>query len=651
MKNANQRHFIFVLLLACLAPFNGKGQLPTLTAGFSLGSTLYQNGDAIAIDGSGNTFVTGYFENTVDFDPGAGTANLTASSHDIFFAKYSSTGVYQWAWKVGGASYDQGTGVAVDASGNAFFCGYFAGNVDFNPGAGASNLNSSNDDAFVTKYDAAGNFQWAFKIGGTGYDMAHALSTDAAGNVYVTGYFAGTVDFDPSASTFNLTSTGWYDGYVAKYSTAGTLVWAFRIGGSLSDEYGYDINATSGDLYVTGSFSSTVDFDPGAGVVNRTNVSGNDIWLAKYTQAGAYQWVVTLGSNSTDDGTGIGVDAAGNVYLGGGFEFTVDFDPGAGVSNLTSAGSLDQFLAKFTSAGAFVWALRNGSTGSDYVQKIATDPAGNTVIGGYFNNTVDFDPSAAVYSLVSAGGYESVNASYDASGNLRWAFRIGGANFDMTYDVDINGCYLAITGYYEGTVDMDPNAGTSNITSLGGFDAFVGLYNYCPLVLPNGFRDFSVETRESKPLIAWVNEWQSTGTYQLWRINDRGAASLIHEATALGSEFVFTDAHAEAGSVQYRLELRDAAGKLMQSETLDYFHSVDESIILFPNPSLGKFHLQFNGEFASMQIIDLRGIVLHTMASVKPGVIDLTERLSTGVYTLRLVQENGQTQSARLLIR
>ncbi|MBW8050175.1 MAG: hypothetical protein FVQ77_07530 [Cytophagales bacterium] len=157
----------------------------------SIGSTAYDIGYSIATDASGNAYITGSFQYTADFDPGAGVQNLTSvGSADIFFAKYDANGNYLWAKSIGGIASDIGYSIATDTSGNVYITGFFSGisgdtiTADFDPGAGVQNLTPvGGDDIFFAKYDANGNYLWAKSIGSAGYDVGHSIATDASGNV------------------------------------------------------------------------------------------------------------------------------------------------------------------------------------------------------------------------------------------------------------------------------------------------------------------------------------------------------------------------------------------------------------------------------------------------------------------------------------
>jgi hypothetical protein len=200
----------------------------------------------------------------------------------------------------------------------------------------------------LTALAGDGDFVWAKQMGGTDYDVGQGIAVDMAGNVYTTGYFQGTADFDPGPGSFNLTSTGNEDIFVSKLDSAGNLVWAKQMGGTSGDA-GQDIAVdAAGNVYTTGFFYSTVDFDPGPGTFNLTSTGDTDIFVSKLDSAGNFVWAKQMGGTDPDAGYDIAVDAAGNVYTTGYFWGTADFDPGPGSFNLTSAGFSDIFVSKLS---------------------------------------------------------------------------------------------------------------------------------------------------------------------------------------------------------------------------------------------------------------------------------------------------------------
>ncbi|MEO5571571.1 MAG: SBBP repeat-containing protein [Bacteroidia bacterium] len=244
---------------------------------------------------------------------------------------------------------------------------------------------------------------WTKIYGGTSVDIANAVSTDASGNIYITGYFNGTTDFDPGTGTFNLTAAGGNEVFVSKLDGSGNFIWPKQMGGTVNDEGSVIAVDAAGKVYVAGYFSGTADFDPGTGTFNLTSAGGADIFISKLNNAGNFICAKQFGGISTDNIRSIVVDNTGNVYTTGVFYGTSDFDPGAGTFNLTSPGS-DIFISKLDASGNFIWAQQLGNVQGEQVYSIALDGSNNIYTAGTFYGTQDFDLGSGT-SYLTAYGY------------------------------------------------------------------------------------------------------------------------------------------------------------------------------------------------------------------------------------------------------
>ncbi len=421
-----------------------------------IGGSSTDNGNSIAVDSSGNTYMTGAFQGTVDFDPGVGTAELTSTGlADIFIAKYDPLGNYLWAKNIGGSNGDIANSIAVDSSGNTYIAGNFQLTVDFDPGVGTAELTFAGaNDIFIAKFDTSGNYLWAKNIGSTGNETANNIAVDSSGNTYITGVFSNTVDFDPGAGTAELTSTGLTDIFIAKYDPLGNYLWAKNIGSTGNDQGTSIAVDSSGNTYTTGVFTNTVDFDPGVGTAELTSAGGNDIFIAKYDPLGNYLWAKNIGGSGSDRGRSIAVDSSGNTYITGTFSLTVDFDPSAGTAELTSAGSNNTFITKLDTNGNYVWAKSISSSNDNAGNSIVVDSSGNIYMTGAFQGTADFDPGAGTVNLNSAAGNDIFIAKLDASGNYLWAKNIGGTGSDQGTSIALDSSgNTYTTGVFTNTVD------------------------------------------------------------------------------------------------------------------------------------------------------------------------------------------------------
>jgi hypothetical protein len=266
---------------------------------------------------------------------------------------------------------------------------------------------------FLAKYDASGNYVFAKNMGGTSSETANAIAMDGTGNVYITGYYFGTSDFDPGVGTASLSSvSGTQDIFIAKYDASGNYLYAKSIGGTSNDR-GQSITVDgSGNVYITGYFTGTADFDPSASTANVATIGSNDIFLAKYDASGNYVYAKGIGGTGDDRGMDIAIDGSDNLYITGNFSTTADFDPSASTASLVSAGGTDVFVAKYDASGNYVYARALGGTAADLGNAIAVDDDGNTYITGSFSATADFEPGSSTRNLISVSGTDFFVARY-----------------------------------------------------------------------------------------------------------------------------------------------------------------------------------------------------------------------------------------------
>ncbi|MBA2611065.1 MAG: SBBP repeat-containing protein [Bacteroidetes bacterium] len=441
------------------------------------GSTGYDRSQNITVDAVGNIYTTGYFSGVVDFDPGSAVFTLTAAVNDIFISKISPSGAFIWAKQLVGDNYGIGMSIAVDATNNVIVTGYFNGTVDLDPGPGNFAYNTiTGEDAFILKLDAAGNFIWAAPFGGTQNDNALGVDVDAGGNIYATGFFQGTPDFDPAIAVYNLTSFGSNDIFVLKLTATGNFVWAQQLGGASQDAaYGITVDGV-GNSYLAGTFLGVADFDPAA-TTYTLNASNFSAFVCKLTASGNFLWAGQVGDPS--GGTtcqDIKLDATNNVYITGNYIGAVDFDPGAATYTIQPIGNSDIYIDKLDQNGNFVWARSMGGPNAESGMSITTDPAGNVYSTGYFTGPADFDPGAGASVLTGSVQTDIYISKLDAAGNFVWAQGIGSFGQEYGFGIAVDAGNVIITGIFENLVDFDPGAGTYFLPSNGNFDAFTAKY-------------------------------------------------------------------------------------------------------------------------------------------------------------------------------
>ncbi|MFH1514479.1 MAG: hypothetical protein ABIG42_03370, partial [bacterium] len=328
----------------------------------------------------------------------------------------------------------------------------------------------------------------ALYTGGVSFGgVARSIAVDSSGGIYITGYFKGTVDFDPSESgETKRTSNGGSDVFVSKFDDKWNFQWVYTFGGNSNDE-GKCVDIDSG-VYFTGFFEGSVDFNPeGSGDVHNSNV-GRDAFLCKIDFDGNFVWAKNWGKAGIwDEGHGLAVDVSG-VYVTGYFQGSnVNFNPGGSFTR-SSNGDKDVFISKFDSGGIFLWAQTwgGGPGNNDEGNDVATySTVSNIYVTGYFQGTgVDFDPSIGGTSFRNSGGQADIFVSslQKNTGNFVWANTWGGGIWDEGFGLAATDTSVYVTGCFEGLlgVDFDPDTGPGNIDyrfSEGGKDAFLSKFD------------------------------------------------------------------------------------------------------------------------------------------------------------------------------
>ncbi|MCW3121364.1 MAG: hypothetical protein JWQ38_856 [Flavipsychrobacter sp.] len=449
--------------------------------GFSLGGAEYDALRAMTVDAASNVVIGGYIQSGgIDFNPKAGVAILPYAGGtgltyygDGFVAKYSSTGVYQWAYGLGGfAIFDHVDGLATDTANNI----YLAGEFDYTMVIpGGPTLNSLTDgQGYMIKYTPAGAVVWGHNFGlpgGAFTDTEPGAIKVSNGYIYVAGVFQGNADFDPWGVHHTLSSVGYYDAFIAKYDVNGNCVFANAISGTGYHEQvlGLDLDAAD-NIYVTGTTNSAkLIFDSYSPLTSSFTTPGGgtsnyDIFMAKYDKNGVYVWGNVPGSITADWGWGVNVINS-NVYFTGSFSGTVDFDPSTGTSNLVSNGGTDAFIAKYTLDGNYVCGFSIGDAATDDVgYALSHDPSNYLYACGEFGGTaVDFDPSGIVLPLTSNGNNDGYLAKYDYSNGIITGYVTG----DTICENDPAYLSVFITSGLSGPVDVNFTDGITLFTKTG----------------------------------------------------------------------------------------------------------------------------------------------------------------------------------------
>ncbi len=536
-------------------------------------------------------------------------------------------------------------------------------------------------------------------MGGLANEFGNDIAIDAAGNVYTVGNFGGTADFNYGSADFTITSNGSSDAFLVKYDASGNFVWAKSWGGA-SNEIAKKIAIShSGSIYVSGTFSSTTDFDPNSGILNLNPIGSNDIFISKFDTSGNIKWAKQLGGASNEDLGNMVLDNIGNIICTGNFLTTADFDPGAGMANLISKGAEDIFISKLDSNGNYVWVKQIGGKRMDLGFSVCTDNLGNIITTGCFADTVDFDPNSGIINLFSKGFYADIFIiKYDPNGNYIWAKQIGGyikqTGLVITTDANNN---IYNLGKFTDSADFDPNAGEYILHSFASGESHY-LLKLTPagnLIWASNFDGASeitpknITIDKNKNLYVVGDFWEtvdfnpSADSFKISSNSDSYDIFML-KLDSMG-KFIWVNSFGgtsddncnaikidndeniySTGGYQKDVDFDPSTSSFILSAGLlsdIYIQKLSQNptsikklvekynFAIYPNPSTGIFTIQFNNKekILGLEIYSSTGILVFNTSNITPTLeIDISG-FSTGSYFVKARTENGLIMTQKIV--
>jgi hypothetical protein len=462
--------FFFTFLL--FITVNSWGQAPNWLWSKSAGGNNSDFTSDITVDANGNSYLVGAFRSpTISF----GGITLTNADNsginlDIFIVKYNASGNVQWAKSAGGIYTDYVTSISIDANGYLYITGHFESSTITFDGITLTNADVTNgsDDIFIVKYNSSGSVVWAKREGGTDYESGMSIAVGNNGNnLCITGYFRAD-SINIGGITLINHSSGFNDIYIAKYDTAGNIIWAKNAGGIYNDiSSGLTVDS-NGNMLLTGYFSSPTIMFGGTSLINHGN---NDVFISKYDPSGNVIWAESAGALDDDRSFHISVDANSNSYITGYYKSTsISFDTITLIN--TTPGIGDIFITKYDSSGNAQWAETAVGADNEFGYKITVDIYGNTyLIGTFYSSTITFGSTTLTY-----GDPPNIFlVKYDDLGNVLWAKGEGGNNADYGIGIKYasNGNLFVAGHFFSSSLVLGSNVLT-NLTGNGNSDIFIG---------------------------------------------------------------------------------------------------------------------------------------------------------------------------------
>lgn len=462
----------------------------------------------------------------------AGLFSFGLLAQDELFTNSSQFGM-------GSSLLDAGALIAYDQNNDIIIAGTFEDDMDFDLGDTDNTIDPLGEpDIFVAKYQGSGDLMWVFNLGRIGLNDGmniNGLKVNESNEIFISGSFSNTVDFDPLGSSTAQTSVGGKDAFMAKYDMDGELIWVETYGSALFENGRILDIDQDGNIYLSIRYNGEIDVDPGAGeVIISPQAGAADAVLVKYNSSNEYQWHYAISSADNDNITCISVasngkvavgstvngsasgfsqhdmqlsmlgsdgsldweynfsnyeqensiskikfaDANASIYVGGRIRGETAFDP-ADENDVTDPLFADPFLAKYqVNDGGLLWARTIKSAGTqDFLTGLAL--AGNAVfVAGSFNISATFDPGDFSTQKVSAGGSDIFLAAYNQTdGAYLGVESFGGEGSEVSLDTEFSpGGDIAMTGSFTGTLEISP--GGAPVSSVGYSDIFFAEFTY-----------------------------------------------------------------------------------------------------------------------------------------------------------------------------
>jgi len=394
----------------------------------NISSNAEVHASALAVDKSGNSYITGSFSDTLTI----GKHHLHSSGfYDIFIARINAKGDITWLKQAGGSESDEAYGIAVDRDGNVYITGYISGNADF---SGVTVKSQGARDFFLAKYDNDGNLKWVRKQEGNNEDYGKSVCVDRKGNVIVTGVFNGTLNIQGK----EYKSTGRLNIFVYKYTGSGDFCWG-HIGKGEGTNQVAEVNVDpSGNVYIAGTFEGMAEFDKHF----ITSLDTKDVFLAKYNPDGIIEWLRSGGSAVGDDQlNAIAVDSAGDIVIAGSFSGTAFFNK----KELVSKGSDDIFVVKYDKDGNVIWAAQSGGKGNEHSRSLEVAKNGNIYVAGEFNYSFTFNQS----NIRNTGDWDVFVLEFSSDGKMMGGTQAGGLGYDKANGIAVDDSgNIYLLGYF-----------------------------------------------------------------------------------------------------------------------------------------------------------------------------------------------------------
>lgn len=606
-------------------------------------------GQSVAIDASGNVYITGTTYSTGMATSGAHQTTF-GGSYDVFISKFNSSGVRQWTTYYGGSGLENGTGIALDVNGNI----YIVGNTTSTSGIATSGSFQTNivgsSDAFIVKFNSSGVRQWATYYGGNGSsgESFNGISIDANGSIIVSGLTSSTSGIASSGAYQTTYGGGSYDIFFARFNSSGVRQWATYYGSSGFDGAYAISNDATGNIFVSCITNSTSGVASSGAYQTTYGGGNNDILIIKFDSNGARQWGTYYGGTGDDEAYGIAIDTIGNILITGGTGTSSNMTS-TGAHQTSYGGNGDAFVLKFNTNGTRLWATYFGGAQLEYGFGIATQLNGDFYITGQTYSSSGIATSG-VYQTTFKGVSDAFVAKFNSSGVRQWSTYYGDTANDIGYGIVTDGSgNTFIAGLTASPIGVTTSGAFQTTYGGGGSDAFIAAFTNSG-GLPIELLSFNLSKVYQNSVLKVFCDWQTASEFNnnyfsIERSRDGNYFEVIGELAGSGNsnmtiKYHFTDENPLFGNSYYRLRQTDFDGKNSVSSTKAIYvdYNVIPIVIVYENGlATVKLNSKANQNIL-IQVFTLNGTLLFESAKItNEGVSSFPVRynLPFGLYLIR----------------
>lgn len=548
----------------------------------------------------------------------------------LSFVPLVSAQTVQWAVPLVTDDYCRMYGLDVDAAGNVYVAAEYGGTGDLDPGPSTVMATAAGyNDLLAMKFDATGALQWSYMVGSASSqrEWCTGIVADEQGNSWMTGGYAGVVDFDPGPGEVLQAGNSTQAAFLVKLDPNGQLDWVKSFGAGGASRSQSIAKDDAGNIYVGGFLSGGGAFPFGADTLYVADRPGSYGFICRMNAAGTEGWVWLFESSNSGTVVDMEIDANGAVHFVGIISGVAEFDDGA--ISIASMGQEDVLMGKLDAAGDLAWVRSIGGTTNDVGYSVTVDAAGSPIYTGYITGTVDLDPGPGVLE-VTAGGSDPFVLKLDADGDLQWVRTMAGGALGISQSITTDDAgRIYIGGYFSGDLELDPVPGGMPLTSSGGSDQFVAVLD------ANG-----------DAIAGWATGGASTDHIRNMAVDPAG--NTLH---AVG--FFRGSADIDPGPGTTLLEGSTGDNGMIVRYALPTWTGIagngrEERPAAWPNPFRDQLFLSVDAA-TMVEVFDATGRSVHGHR-LMPGTTSLDlPRLHSGLYMLRWYAADGRPMMVRVV--